>query len=65
MESDKRKQIIRRQLKDHEDTGYVEGTPAERVAIQWELTKMAWKLADKNFDAEQPLQRHVTNVIRP
>ena len=65
MEFDKSKQIIRRQLKDHDDTGYVEGTPAERVAFQWELTKMAWKLADRNFDAEQPLQRHVTNVIRP
>lgn len=34
MESDKSKQIIRRELKDHDDTGYVEGTPAERVAIQ-------------------------------
>jgi len=65
MKFDKSKQIVRRQLKDHDDTGYVEGTPAERIAIQWELTKMAWKLADRNFDAEQPLQRHVTNVIRP
>jgi len=65
MQSEINKTIIRRQLKDHDDTGFVEGTPAERIAIQWELTQMAWKLADKNFDAEQPLQRHVTNVIRP
>ena len=65
MKSDINKQIIRRHLKDHDDTGYVDATPAERIAIQWELTKMAWKLTDPNFDAEQPLQRHVTNVIRP
>jgi hypothetical protein len=65
MESDINKQIFRKDLKDHDDTGYVEGTPEERIAIQWELTKMAWKLADPSVDAEQPLQRHVTNIIRP
>jgi hypothetical protein len=65
MESNTSKKIIRRPLKDHDDTGYVEGTPAERIIIQWELTQLAWKLAHKEFDAEQPLQRHVTNVIRP
>ena len=41
MESDINKQIFRKDLKDHDDTGYVEGTPEEWIAIQWELTKMA------------------------
>ena len=59
------KKIVKRRLKDHDDTGYVHATPEERLAIQWELTKLAWSLADPKFDAEQPLQRHVTRVIRP
>ncbi|MBN2375745.1 MAG: hypothetical protein JXD22_05065 [Sedimentisphaerales bacterium] len=49
MKSDINKQITRRHLKDHNDTGYVDATPAECIAIQWELTKLAWKLTDKKF----------------
>lgn len=63
--ADADKRIVKKSLQDHDDTGYVDATPEERIAIQWELTKMAWKLADPSFDAEQPLQRHVTNLIRP
>ena len=63
--TDPDKIIVKKSLKDHDDTGYVDATPEERIAIQWELTKMVWKLADPSFDAEQPLQRNVTNFIRP
>jgi len=64
MESDRSEQIMRRQLKDHDDTGYVEGTPAERMAMVWEITKNVWAFRDPKFDAEQSLQRNVTKLIR-
>jgi len=64
LKPDINKQIIRRQLKDHDDTGYVDATPAQRIAMVWEITKNVWAFKDPNFSAEQPLQRHATKLIR-
>ena len=50
-------------LSDHENDNYVPGTPAERVALVWELTKELASLS-KLYDAKKGLQRHITRVIR-
>ena len=50
--------IVRKPLHDPDDTGYVEGTPEERVAMVWELTRAAWSFVD-GFDPDQPMQRHI------
>ncbi len=52
-----------KRLKDDRNDGFVPGTPAERLALVWPLTKEALSL-DKRYDVEQRLQRHVTRLIR-
>jgi len=37
--------------------------PAERVSMVWPLTREVVSLG-KKYDAEQPLQRHVVNIVR-
>ncbi len=58
------RQIVRkRKLADlKDDFGYVPGTPEERIAMVWELTKEYCTL--HGIDANQPMQRHITRVIR-
>lgn len=46
-----------------DDGGYMPGTPAERLAQVWELTREAWAFFRKE-DAERRLQRHVAVLIR-
>jgi len=43
---------------DADDGGYMPGTPAERLAQVWELTREAWAFF-RGSDAEQPLQRKI------
>lgn len=43
--------------------GYVPGTPAERIALVWPLTREVASLS-KRYDAERRLQRHVASVGR-
>jgi hypothetical protein len=38
-------------------------TPAERLDLQWEITKIAWAFKSRSFD-EPTFQRHVARVIR-
>ena len=64
MQPDSSKKVTKTTLDEHDDSGYVEGTPAERMAMVWEITKTAWLFKDPSFNAEQPLQRHVTKLIR-
>lgn len=45
------------------DTGYMEGTMAERLAVVWELTESAWA-SIPNSHAEQRLQRDVAVLTR-
>lgn len=51
---------------DHEadDGGFMPGSPAERLAQVWELTRDAWLFFDATFDAEQRLQRDVAVLVR-
>ncbi len=59
-----RKDIVHISRKnEHDDFGYMEGTPAERLEIVWEITKDVWAFKGE-LDAEQRLQRNITNIIR-
>ena len=57
-----RKVVVLRNIHDKQDD-YVEGSPAMRVGLMWELTAEAWSLM-KNSHVEQRLQRHVTNLVK-
>jgi len=48
---------------DHRNSGYVPGTAQERIAMVWPLTCEAVSLG-KKYDVEQPLQRHIVNIVR-
>ena len=48
---------------DPGNSGYVPGTPAERIAMVWPLTLEAVSLSGK-YNAEQRLQRHIVNIVR-
>jgi len=48
---------------DKRNSGYVPGTPEERVAMVWPLTCEAVSLSGK-YDAEQRLQRHIINIYK-
>jgi hypothetical protein len=41
--------------------GYVPGTPEERIAMVWPLTREACSLS-KRHGPDRPMQRHVTRV---
>ncbi|MCL2759019.1 MAG: hypothetical protein FWD22_02280 [Treponema sp.] len=49
--------------KDSRNSGYVPGTAAERIAMVWPLTCEVVSLS-KKYDVEQPLQRHIINIVR-
>jgi len=48
---------------DKGNSGFVPGTKEERLSMVWPLTCEAVSLG-KKYDAEQPLQRNITNIIR-
>jgi len=48
---------------DRGNSGYVPGSMNERVALVWPLTCEAVSLS-KKYDVEQPLQRHITRLIK-
>ena len=48
---------------DRRNSGFVPGTKEERLSMVWPLTCEAVSLS-KKYDAEQPLQRHIINIIR-
>ena len=48
---------------DRGNSGYVPGSMSERVALVWPLTCEAVSLS-KKYDVEQPLQRHITRLIK-
>ncbi len=45
------------------DNDFVSGRPEVLLGFIWELTKEVYSLRG-NFDAEQRLQRNITNLIR-
>jgi hypothetical protein len=53
--------LIRRS--EERDDGYVQGTPGERIAMVWEITRDVWTFGGRG-DAQQRLQRDATTLIR-
>lgn len=41
-----------------QETGYMEGTPSERLAAVWDITRSTWAFVPDQ-DAERRLQRHL------
>ena len=46
------------------DNDLVDAPPEVLIGFMWELTKEVYSLRG-NFDAEQRLQRNITNLIQP
>ena len=49
--------------KDKRNNGYVPGTMEDRISMVWPLTCEVVSLS-KKYNVEQPLQRHIVNIIR-
>ncbi len=58
----KREKFVKKEL-DEQDDSYVEATPAERLAMLWEMTVDLYSFIGA-FDAKQRLQRNVGNLIK-
>jgi hypothetical protein len=58
-----RKIVTKGRLQDRRNDDFVPGTPAERLALVWPLTREIVSLSRKH-DAERRLQRHVTRLVR-
>lgn len=54
---------VMRRLRDAIREHIVPGTPAERIALVWPLTREVASLS-KRYDVERRLQRHVTRLSR-
>ena len=61
MKMNRKVAILKRMTKDEDD--YMDTSPAQRVAIVWELTTEIWSLKDKK-NVERRLQRNITKLIR-
>ena len=48
---------------DRRNSSYVPGSMAERLSMVWPLTREVVSLS-KKYDVEQPLQRHIVNIVR-
>jgi len=57
------KTITVMQQTDKRNSGYVPGTKGERLSMVWPLTCEVVSLS-KKYNVEQPLQRHIINIIR-
>lgn len=59
-----KKWIIKKiSMKNIADNEYVENSPSERFLMVWQITLDAWAFKGDN-NAEQRLQRNVTNLVR-
>jgi hypothetical protein len=58
-----RAKTARCQMSDRGNDSYVPGTPVERIALVWPLTREVSSLS-KRYDAERRLQRHVAHLVR-
>jgi hypothetical protein len=47
-----------------DDYGYMEGSPADRLSLVWELTREVWSLVPGQ-DPEAPMRRDLVRLIRP
>ena len=46
-----------------QETGMLEATPAERIAMVWPLTLTTWQFKEPNV-VQPRLQRHVVRTVR-
>jgi len=58
-----RAKTARCRMSDRGNDSYVPGTPVERIALVWPLTREVSSLS-KRYDAERRLQRHVAGLGR-
>lgn len=58
------KQYIALKKMSKEAPPFVDGSPAERVSMIWDLTAEVWSLTDPQ-GVERRLQRDVAKLIRP
>lgn len=59
----KREHTVRSRLAERRADDFVPGSPAERIALVWPLTREIVSLSTR-YDAEQRLQRHVAVLVR-
>lgn len=50
-------------LKNDNDDGYVEGNPATRISLVWEISRDAWSFMRQD-NAQRRLQRDVATLVR-
>lgn len=56
--------FVKTTLQDHDDPGIVpDASPAERVAMVWQMTLDAWAFMDP-ASAKSEFQRHVVRIQR-
>jgi hypothetical protein len=57
------KNIVVIRQTDKRNSGYVPGSREDRLSMVWPLTCEIVSL-NKKYNVEQPLQRHIINIIR-
>ena len=50
-------------MSESDDSGYVEGTPSERIAMVWPLTCQVLPLS--GYDVDAPMRRDIAKLFRP
>jgi hypothetical protein len=50
-------------MPESDDSGFVEGTTLDRIAMVWPLTCEAYA-SDPNFDPNAPLNRNIARLIK-
>jgi hypothetical protein len=63
MERLNRNQVRLIKQTEDQDNGYVEGTPAYRLSLVWEITKDVYSFLGSS-DAERRLQRDAAALVR-
>ena len=58
-----RKYTAKYRMSDRRNEDFVPGTPSDRIALVWPLTREIASLSKKH-DAERRLQRHITKLVR-
>lgn len=57
-----RSRVAKYRMSERRDDSYVPGTPAERMALVWELTREIASLS--GLDPDAPMRRDVVKVFR-
>jgi hypothetical protein len=60
---DRKHVVLHRSLNEADDTGFMPGSPEQRILQVWELTREAWAFF-RQGDAERRLQRDAAVFVR-